>query len=492
MTRDCIQFRRRDRIIRLDRFLPQTTILDWLRLEERSTGTKEGCGEGDCGACTVVIARQRGGRLVHQPVNACIAVLGQLDGGELITVEDLADEGALHPVQAAMAASHGSQCGFCTPGIVMSLFAHFHGGGDRTDRARINDVLAGNLCRCTGYRSIVDAARQACAGPAMDQFAAREAKSRAALASLDDGADIFVGNEASFFAAPASEASLASLYQHHPDARIIGGATDVGLWITKKLASLDKIIHVGRAGLDTIEATVDGLKIGASVTLADASSSLAAISPDIAEIVRRFGSVQVRAAGTVGGSIANASPIGDLAPLFIALGGSIELRKGERIRTLPLEQFFIGYGKQDREPGEFVRRLIVPRLPDATFFKAYKISKRFDEDITAVLGAFRIGVEAGRITSARIAFGGMAATPTRAFALEHRLIGTAVNDSDAWRGAARLIGDDFTPLTDMRASAEYRLAVAGNFVIKALAEIAGAAGATTRILKPREAFDVAH
>ena len=150
MTRDCIQFRRRDRIIRLDRFLPQTTILDWLRLEERSTGTKEGCGEGDCGACTVVIARQRGGRLVHQPVNACIAVLGQLDGGELITVEDLADEGALHPVQAAMAASHGSQCGFCTPGIVMSLFAHFHGGGDRTDRARINDVLAGNLCRCTG------------------------------------------------------------------------------------------------------------------------------------------------------------------------------------------------------------------------------------------------------------------------------------------------------------------------------------------------------
>jgi xanthine dehydrogenase small subunit len=491
MTRDCIQFRKRDRVIRLDRFLPQSMILDWLRLEERSTGTKEGCAEGDCGACTVVIARQRDGRLVYEPVNACIATIGQLDGSELITIEDLAHEGKLHPVQTAMAAEHGSQCGFCTPGIVMSLFAHFHSEGDRTDRARINDVLAGNLCRCTGYRSIVDAARQACAGPVADQFVAREAETCAALARLNDGADIFVGDEAGFFAAPASEASLASLYQRHPDARIVGGATDVGLWITKKLVTLDKIIHVGRAGLDKIEAAADCLNIGASVTLANATSSLASISPDIAEIVRRFGSVQVRAAGTVGGSIANASPIGDLAPLFIALGGSVELRKGERIRALPLEQFFIAYGKQDREPGEFVRRLIVPKLPAANFFKAYKISKRFDEDITAVLGAFRIGVEGGHITSARVVFGGMAATPKRALAVERQLIGVAVNDPGAWRKAAERIGDDFTPLTDMRASAGYRLGVAGNLVIKALAEISGAASPMTRILKRREALHVA-
>src|SRR5882724_599987 len=490
MTRNCIQFRRQDRIIRLNEFLPQSTILDWLRLEERSTGTKEGCAEGDCGACTVVIARERGGRLLYEPVNACIATLGQLDGCELITVEDLAHEGKLHPVQTAMAAGHGSQCGFCTPGIVMSLFAHFHSEGERTERAKINDALAGNLCRCTGYRSIVDAARDACAGPMTDRFVAKEADTIAALRQLQDDADVFVGNDAHFFASPASEDSLAALYQRHPDASIIAGATDVGLWITKKLATLDKIIHVGRAGLDQIEEAADALYIGAAATLADATSPLASIDPDIAEILRRFGSVQVRAAGTVGGSIANASPIGDLAPLFIALGGSIELRKGERIRAMPLEKFFISYGKQDREASESVRRLIVPRLPAATFFRAFKVSKRFDEDITAVLGAFRIGLDGGRIASARIAFGGMAGTPKRATAVEGQLVGAALHDVSAWRRAAMRIGDDFTPLTDMRASAEYRLGVARNLVIKALAEIAGVSSPMTRVLDRRESVDV--
>jgi len=490
MTRGCIQFRRKDRIVRLDRFSPQSTVLDWLRIEERSTGTKEGCAEGDCGACTVVIAREQDGRLKYEPVNACIVTLGQLDGGELITVEDLAHEGKLHPVQTALATGHGSQCGFCTPGIVMSLFAHFHGEGDRTDRAGINDALAGNLCRCTGYRSIVDAARKVCAGPATDRFVARQGETLAALKQLNDGANIFIGNDTRFFASPSSESLLALLFERHPDARIIGGATDVGLWITKKLMTLDKIIHVGRAGLDRIEETADAFHFGAAVTLARATTSLTSIDPDIGEIVRRFGSVQVRVAGTVGGSIANASPIGDLAPLFIALGGAIELRKGNGIRSLPLEQFFISYGKQDRQPGEFVRSLSVPKLPPATFFKAFKISKRFDEDITTVLGAFRIGIEAGRIASARVAFGGMAATPKRALAVEGALLGTSLNDPAVWRNAAEKIGDDFTPLTDMRASAEYRDRVAKNLVIKALAEIAGASRGVTRILDSRETIDV--
>ena len=282
------------------------------------------------------------------------------------------------------------------------------------------------------------------------------------------------------------------LCERHPDARIIGGATDVGLWITKKLLTIDKIIHVGRAGLDTIEETPDALSIGAAVTLERATDPLASIDPDIGEILRRFGSVQVRTAGTVGGSIANASPIGDLAPLFIALGGSIELRKGERIRALPLEQFFIGYGKQDREASEFVRRLIVPKLPPATFFKAFKISKRFDEDITTVLGAFRIALEGDRIASARVAFGGMAATPKRALTVERALVGAALHDVGVWRSAAERIGDDFTPLTDMRASAEYRLGVARNLVIKALAEIAGVSSPMTRVIGSRETVHVAY
>jgi xanthine dehydrogenase small subunit len=491
MTRGCIQFRRKGQTVRLDRFSPQATLLDWLRIEERSTGTKEGCAEGDCGACTVVILREREGRLNYEPVNACIVTLGQLDGTELVTVEDLAQDGKLHPVQAAMASGHGSQCGFCTPGIVMSLFAHFHSEGERTERARINDALAGNLCRCTGYRSIVEAAREVCAGPITDRFNKNEGETLAALKELNDGRDIFVGNDTHFFASPASEAMLALLLERHPDARIIAGATDVGLWITKKLLKLEKIVQVGRAGLDTIEETEDAFHIGGAATLARATSSLASIAPDIAEIVRRFGSVQVRTAGTVGGSIANASPIGDLAPLFIALGGSIELRKGERIRTLPLEKFFIAYGKQDRQPSEFVRRLIVPKLPAATFFKALKISKRFDEDITSVLGAFCVGVENGRIASARVAYGGMAATPKRAVTVERQLVGAAIDDGNAWRSAANQIGTDFTPLTDMRASAQYRLRVAENLVIKALAEIAGASKRMTRVLDSQEQTHVA-
>jgi xanthine dehydrogenase small subunit len=491
MTRNCIKFRRHGRIVRLHQFSPRSTILDWLRLEERSTGTKEGCAEGDCGACTVVIARENGGRLSYQPVNSCIAMLGQLDGGDLITVEDLANQEALHPVQEAIAAGHGSQCGFCTPGIVMSLFVHYHSGSGRTERGTINDALAGNLCRCTGYRSILDAARQACNGPMMDRFAASEPATLAALQTLKDDVDIIIGDQTRFFASPASEASLASLYQAHPDATLIAGATDVGLWVTKKLAAIEKLIHLGRARLDDVEADADAFHIGASVSLARATPFLGSIDPDIAEILRRFGSAQIRAVGTVGGSIANASPIGDLAPLFIALDATIELRKGDRIRPLPLENYFLSYGKQDRAPGEFIRRLIVPRLPPGTFFRAFKISKRFDEDISTVLGAFRIGVADGRIASARIVFGGMAATPKRAAAVERQLVGSALHDAGAWKIATGYLAEDFTPLTDVRGSASYRMGVAGNILIKALAEIAGASSPTTRILNRQETLHVA-
>ena len=361
MTRNALQFRRQGRTVSIAEFSPRATLLDWLRLQERSVGTKEGCAEGDCGACAVVVVRDQDGRVVYEPVNSCITLLGQIDGGELITVEDLADNGVLHPVQEVMAREHGSQCGFCTPGIVMSLFAHYHGCNGATTRDNINDALAGNLCRCTGYRPIVDAALEVCTG-ADDQFSRDAAVRRRAIAALDDKADLFVGDEKAFFAAPANEASLAQLYARHPDATIVAGTTDVGLWITKKLMPIEKIIHVGRVSeLSKIEETEDGWAFGAIVSLARAMPVLGTIDPDIAEVLRRFGSIQVRASGTVGGSIANASPIGDLAPMLIALGGGIELRHGDNIRRLPLENFFLDYGKQDRAKGEFVRRLFVPK-----------------------------------------------------------------------------------------------------------------------------------
>ena len=362
MPRNVLQFRRNGRDVRIGEFSPRATVLDWLRLQERSIGTKEGCAEGDCGACAVVVVRERDGRMIYEPVNSCITLLGQLDGAELITVEDLAEGGVLHPVQEAMARQHGSQCGFCTPGIVMSLFAHYHECDGITGREKINDVLAGNLCRCTGYRPIVDAAIEVCNG-ADDRFSRNAVARLQALRKLDDNADLFVGDDAAFFAAPASEQSLAQLYTKYPDATIVAGSTDVGLWITKKLTPLQKIIHVRRvAELSAIKETAAGYEIGAVVSLARAAPVLAAIDPDIAEVLRRFGSIQVRACGTVGGNIANGSPIGDLAPMLIALGASVELRYGEKIRQLPLENFFLAYGKQDRTPGEFVRRLLVPKL----------------------------------------------------------------------------------------------------------------------------------
>ena len=492
MARRILQFLRDGRIVRLDGFSPRATVLDWLRLQERSTGTKEGCAEGDCGACAVVVVRERDGRLAYEPLNSCITLLGQLDGAELITVEDLAEDGKLHPVQEAMARQHGSQCGFCTPGIVMSLFAHYQECDGDTSRDELNDVLAGNLCRCTGYRPIVDAALEVCDGAADDRFTRNSAARLVAVRALDDKADLFVGDAGSFFAAPASERSLAQLYAQHPDATIVAGATDVGLWITKKLTPLEKIIHVGRvAELSGIAESASGYALGAIVSLSRAAPVLRSIDPDIAEVLRRFGSFQVRAGGTVGGNIANGSPIGDLAPMLIALGATLELRRDDRVRELPLEKFFIDYGKQDRQPGEFVRRLLVPKLPATAYFRAYKITKRTDEDISAVLAAFCFTVEGSRIADAKVAFGGMAGIPKRAQAVEESLRGLSLADTSRWHLAAEAVAKDFTPLTDLRASASYRSRVAGNLVIKAIAEVAGVSAGVTRIADHRIVADAA-
>ena len=480
-ARDALRFRFRGRDVALSQFSPRATVLDWLREDIGAKGTKEGCAEGDCGACTVVLARLKGGRLAYEPFNACILLLGQLDGAELITIEDLSTRGELHPLQQAMVDTHASQCGFCTPGIVMSLFAAYH-SGERQTYASICDQLAGNLCRCTGYRPILAAALDVCDGAPTDRFAATAGGRAAALAALADGRDLFVGDEAAFFAAPASLDSLASLYARFPDATLVGGATDVGLWITKQLRDVKRMIWLGRvAELDGAGESADGaLSLGATLSLEDAVPLLAAIHPDLGELMRRFGSKQVRASGTVGGNIANGSPIGDVAPALIALGGRVVLRKGGRTRALPLEDFFIAYGKQDREPGEFVVRVEAPRLGDDQRYRAFKVSKRLDEDISAVMLAIRLDLDGRRIRAARIACGGMAATPKRAANAEAALIGASLDEPAGWRAAVEAIARDFTPLTDMRATAAYRATVAANLLRKALIEISGSA-APTRI-----------
>ncbi len=492
MARDAIRFWRNGQPIEVSGFHPRTTLLDYLRLQERRVGTKEGCAEGDCGACTIALGRLKDGRVHYEPVNACILLLGQVDGAEVVTVEDLAKSGELHPVQSAMVAHHGSQCGFCTPGIVMSLFTLYHEAERPLGRDGINDALAGNLCRCTGYRPIVDAALEACSGKPDDLFAEANGATARGLAAMADGQDLVVGSEAHFFAAPASEASLAALYDQHPDATLVAGCTDVGLWITKGMAELEKIIWLGRvSGLDQIEDTADALTIGATATHAAAYSSLASIDPDLGELMRRFGSVQVRASGTVGGNIANGSPIGDLAPALIALGSKLELRKGESTRVIPLDTFFIAYRKQDRQPGEFVRRVTVPKLNSNEVFRAYKVSKRFDEDISAVMGAFKLRLDGRRIAEARIAFGGMAGIPKRAMETEKALTGISLDDPSSWGDAMAAIARDYQPLDDHRASAVYRATVARNLVFKALSETASGETGATRIIGRREALAAA-
>jgi xanthine dehydrogenase small subunit len=473
MPRDRLVFARDGRRVELADVGANETLLDYLRLREGSKGTKEGCNEGDCGACTVAVGRIKNGALTYEPVNACIQLLGQCDGKDVITVDDLVAGGQLHPVQQAMVAHHGSQCGFCTPGIVMSLFTLYHAGA-KADRETVNDWLAGNLCRCTGYRPIADAALDAIDGKPRDALAARIDETAAMLVAMQDGEDLFLGTAERFFAAPASVESLAALCAQHPDATILSGGTDVGLWITKQLRELPKIIHTGRAaGFNAVTDLGDAVRIGAGATYAEAFDALAAIDPDLREVLRRLGSKQVRASGTVGGNIANGSPIGDSPPLLIALGAELELLSHGKHRTMPIEAFFIDYGKQDRAKGELVSAVSVPKLKAGQHFRAYKISKRFDQDISALLGAFRITLEGGMIAEARIAFGGMAATPKRAANAEAALAGIDPADASAVSRAAAAMEKDYKPITDMRASAAYRMKVAQNLLVKAMAEIAG-------------------
>lgn len=486
MTRDCIRFLRRGEIVSLSDVPPTRTLLDYLRLEERSRGTKEGCNEGDCGACTVALGSLRDGRVVYESVNACILLLGQVDGKELVTVDDLATKDELHPVQQAMVDHHGSQCGFCTPGFVMSLFTLYHGEA-AADRQKTVDHLAGNLCRCTGYRPIVDAALASCQGRADDAWATAMPATMQKLAGLADGEDIHIGNDEQFYAAPASADSLAALAAAHPDATLVAGATDVGLWITKQMRPLRKIIQLSRvAELQRIDDRPDHLSLGAAVTYGGAGEAVAAIDPDLGELLRRIGSKQVRASGTIGGNIANGSPIGDTPPALIALGAQIELRYGTARRTLPLEDFFIDYGKQDRKPGELVWRVEIPRLKADEVFRCYKISKRFDQDISAVMGAFKLWLEGARIVEARVAFGGMAAIPKRGKLAEAALTGARLDAGDSWAPAIAALAKDFQPIGDMRATADYRLTAAQALLRKALREIAGTATTNSRIVGHRE------
>jgi xanthine dehydrogenase small subunit len=478
---DHIRFLRRGKIISYRPTTPTQTVLEYLRLVEKSFGTKEGCNEGDCGACTVALGSLRNGEMRHEPVNACILLTGQLHGKELVTVDDLAEGKKLHPVQQAMVDKHASQCGFCTPGFVMSLFTLYQ-SGDKPDRQQVVDHIAGNLCRCTGYRSIIDAALASCKGKQTEADKHTISSAAEVLVAIQSSEGVLIPYENGFLAIPSSGSQLAALAATHTDATIVAGATDVGLWITKQMRDLPKIIFTGGvAELHTIREQTDHVSIGAAATYAEAFDALAHIDPDIGEVMRRIGSKQVRASGTIGGNIANGSPIGDMPPMFIAMGAILVLRHGETIRELPLEDFFIAYSKQDRQPGELVWQINVPKLGRDEHFRAYKITKRFDQDISAVMAAIKLSTVNGKISNPRIALGGMAATPKRAVKCEQALSGQSLGEPETWKNLSAALKEDFAPISDMRASAEYRLDVAGSLLRKALFEMAQGRSNETRV-----------
>jgi xanthine dehydrogenase small subunit len=481
---------------------PNTMVLNYLREHLRRTGTKEGCAEGDCGACTVVVGELDGERVKFRSINSCIKFLPTLDGKELFTVESLrAADGSLHPVQRAMVDCHGSQCGFCTPGFVMSMF-ELYKSEERPTRRRLHDALAGNLCRCTGYRPILDAAQamygdghaanddwlhrpysvEADARPCAEEKAMvdrlRSIQRRGTLAIT--GPDL-AGGERSYFA-PRTIVDLAALVEEHPDARILAGGTDIGLWVTKFHRDLDTLIYIGEVGeLRRLEVRDDHLEVGAAVTLSDAHAAIGERFADMGEIYRRFASPPIRNAATLGGNIANGSPIGDSMPGLIALGASLVLRRGEATRELPLGEFYLAYQKTALEPGEFVERVRIPLAPTDRQFRTYKISKRFDQDISAVCAAFSVRLEDGRAHQVRVCFGGMAAIPQRAANCETALEGQPWDEPTIVAGMSALDGD-YTPIDDMRSSAGYRRLVARNLLRKFYLETSGFDG-ETRVLE---------
>jgi xanthine dehydrogenase small subunit len=436
--------------VRIEGEAPTRTLLDWLR-GRGLVGTKEGCNEGDCGACTVMVTDGSGSKAL----NACILFLPQLHGKAVRTVEGVSGpKGEMHPVQEAMVSHHGSQCGFCTPGFVVSMaVAHLNGASDHDDQ------LAGNLCRCTGYAPIVRAA-EAAAGEAVPDWM------KADLAAVAG----FAAGEAGVFR-PSDSDALAEWYLANPDAVLVAGATDVGLWVTKQLRELEPVAFLnGVEDLKGIEVQGGQLHVGACVTISALREAVAERLPSFGELLRRYASVQVRNAATIGGNIANGSPIGDGPPALIALGATLHLRRGDEMRSMPLEAFFLEYRKQDRRPGEFVAGVSFPEF--APSLRCYKISKRFDQDISAVCGCFNVTVEGGIVTSARIAFGGMAGVPKRASLAEAALVGREWSEAVV-EAAAEAMAGDFAPLSDMRASAGYRMLTAQNLLRRYFHDLAG-------------------
>ena len=458
---------------------PDRTLLEVLREDLGCTGTKEGCGEGDCGACTVVLGEERDDQLHYSAVNSCIRLAHSVDGMALWTVEDLAEDPliqpvgdtapaaqqtiTLHPAQEAMVQCHGSQCGFCTPGFVMSLFGMYQNHvchGQPITRELAQEELSGNLCRCTGYRPILDAAQQMASLPGM---AVNESEVLQKLKLLRHDALAHAADSA--YIAPATLPELLAARAAHPGAQVVAGCTDVGLWVTKQHKQYAQVLDVTRAAeLRQVAQHAGAIHIGAAVTLTDAFAALTAQWPQLHRFATRFAGLPVRNSGTLGGNVANGSPIGDSMPLLIALRAQVVLASQARgERQLPLEDLYTGYRQNVLAPDELLVRIVVPRPSAQEQLRAYKISKRFDDDISAVCLVLNLDIADGTVQRASIGAGGVAATPARARQAEAALSGQPWTEATAQLAAA-VLQAEFSPISDMRASGAYRRQVLGSLL----------------------------
>ncbi len=462
---------------------PDVTLLDWLRLRARQTGTKEGCASGDCGACTVVVARpaptSTGLPLHYESINSCIAFLGSIHGCYLLTVEDLAPGVQLHPVQQAMVECHGSQCGFCTPGFIMSMFSLYQAqrngyvgkDGSSTPLAHtIDRYLGGNLCRCTGYRSIKTAMMLALERRPRDE-------KHPAVQAIDTEEKAIIGrllelqqlpdrssDENRCFHQPRSIVELNSLRQQYPDARLLGGGTDLALDVTQSLQPLDRIIYLKKVPeLLTVSVSDSGVSVGAAVTLSRCMESLQQALPGLKALLLRYGSEQIRNAGTIGGNLANASPIGDFPPILLAADATLTLNGPNGLREVGIQSFFKAYKTTELQADEYIQSVFIPNLAPTAEYSIHKISKRFDDDISTVCGVFHWQRDGACIKNVRLAFGGMDATPRRARSTEQILEGAVLSES-VLAVAEKALETDFSPISDARASADYRLKIAGNLL----------------------------
>jgi xanthine dehydrogenase small subunit len=445
-----------------------TTLLDWLRQNQRLTGTKEGCAEGDCGACTVVLEELKDGLIQRRAINSCLMMIGQADGCGIRTVEGLSLDGELHPVQRAYAAGGGTQCGFCTPGFVMSTYTYAAQGGD-SDVTSIHDALAGNLCRCTGYRPIVQAVLDSLVMPDVSGeldttklVAALRAVERTSSASF--AGDTFASDSRVFHTPRLMEEAL-HLRQKFPDARILSGGTDLGLLVSRDRAKLPNVIHIGKVdALRQLTERRSEIEVGAAVTYSDAFEFLSGFFPGLKVYLSRLGSRQIRNLGTIGGNVGTASPIGDFLPILLCLSARIQLRSLARgIREVAADDFFTGYRTTALQPDELIQAIIIPKVGADVLFRVDKISKRRDQDISTICSAFLVKLQDGRVENARLAFGGMAVTPKRALSAEAALKGELFDELAIARAGVAL-ASEFYPISDCRGSADYRLRVAQNLL----------------------------